>query len=152
VAAILSAILVLAGFAHQAPGTHRAARVGELFPVSLLGVSVYPAIVQKFVVAPTSCSKETPQLRRHIDARAAPGASIACWVRDLSGEARLTERDIQANRPTIDNVRLWDRDPLLQTFGATPGDPHLLRLRVGGRRPLRRRRPLPPGDAVAGAS
>src|SRR5437016_4737705 len=38
-------------------------------------------------------------------------------TRDLTGEARLTERDIRANRPTIDNVRLWDRDPLLQTFG-----------------------------------
>src|SRR5436190_2096695 len=38
-------------------------------------------------------------------------------VRDLSGEAALTARDIQANRTTIDNVRLWDRDPLLQTFG-----------------------------------
>ena len=25
--------------------------------------------------------------------------------------------DIQANAPTIDNVRLWERDPLLQTFG-----------------------------------
>src|SRR2546425_1238002 len=39
------------------------------------------------------------------------GASYA----DL--HAQLAERDIRANRPTIDNVRLWDRDPLLQTFG-----------------------------------
>src|SRR5206468_3127160 len=38
-------------------------------------------------------------------------------TRELTGESRLTERDIRANRPTIDNVRLWDRDPLLQTFG-----------------------------------
>src|SRR2546426_744624 len=38
-------------------------------------------------------------------------------ARPAPGEARLTERDIRANRPTIDNVRLWDRDPLLQTFG-----------------------------------
>ena len=31
---------------------------------------------------------------------------------------------------------------------ADPGDPHVLRLRVGGRRPLRHQRPVPPGDAL----
>ncbi|HWP03369.1 MAG TPA: UPF0182 family protein, partial [Gemmatimonadaceae bacterium] len=38
-------------------------------------------------------------------------------TRDLSGEATLTMADIRANGPTIENVRLWDREPLLQTFG-----------------------------------
>ncbi len=38
-------------------------------------------------------------------------------TRDLSGEADLTLADIRANAPTIDNVRLWDRGPLLETFG-----------------------------------
>src|SRR6266581_2469964 len=91
--------------------------VASYFGVSLLGVVVYPAIVQKVVVAPNELSKETPQLRRHIDATRRAWGLDSVLVRDLSGEARLTERDIQANRPTIDNVRLWDRDPLLQTFG-----------------------------------
>ena len=31
---------------------------------------------------------------------------------------------------------------------ADPGDPHVLRLRVGGRRPLRHQWPVPPGDAL----
>jgi uncharacterized membrane protein (UPF0182 family) len=38
-------------------------------------------------------------------------------VRELSGESGLTIDDIEANEATIRNVRLWDRDPLLQTFG-----------------------------------
>jgi uncharacterized membrane protein (UPF0182 family) len=38
-------------------------------------------------------------------------------LRELSGETSLTLADIQANGATVDNVRLWDRDPLLQTFG-----------------------------------
>jgi uncharacterized membrane protein (UPF0182 family) len=91
--------------------------VAIYFGVSLLGVVIYPAIVQKFVVAPNELSKETPQLRRHIDATRRAWGLDSVLVRDLSGEARLTERDIQANATTIDNVRLWDRDPLLQTFG-----------------------------------
>ncbi len=35
----------------------------------------------------------------------------------MNGEANLTLADIRANSPTIENVRLWDRDPLLLTFG-----------------------------------
>ena len=117
VAAILGAVLVLAGLRSKRLGRTALLAVASYFGVSLLGVVVYPAIVQKFVVAPNELSKETPQLRRHIDATRRAWGLDSVLVRDLSGEARLTERDIQANRPTIDNVRLWDRDPLLQTFG-----------------------------------
>src|SRR2546422_3383600 len=117
VAAILGAALVLAELRSKRPGRTALLAVASYFGVSLLGVFVYPAIVQKFVVAPNELSKETPQLRRHIDATRRAWGLDRVLVRDLSGEARLTERDIQANRPTIDNVRLWDRDPLLQTFG-----------------------------------
>ena len=117
VAAILGAGLVLAGLRSKRLGRNALLAVAIYFGVSLLGVVVYPATVQKFVVAPNELSKETPQLRRHIDATRRAWGLESVLVRDLSGEARLTERDIQANRPTIDNVRLWDRDPLLQTFG-----------------------------------
>src|SRR6266576_3672444 len=117
VAAILCAILVLAGLRSKRSGRTVLIAVASYFGVALLGGVVYPAIVQKFVVAPNELSKETPQLRRHIDATRRAWGLDSVLVRDLSGEARLTERDIQANRPTIDNVRLWDRDPLLQTFG-----------------------------------
>jgi len=117
VAAILGAVLVLAGLRTKRPARAVLLAVASYFGVSLLGVFVYPAIVQKFVVAPNELSKETPQLRRHIDATRRAWGLDRVLVRDLSGEARLTERDIQVNRPTIDNVRLWDRDPLLQTFG-----------------------------------
>ena len=117
VAAILGAALVLAGLRSKRPGRNAVLAVAIYFGVSLLGVFVYPAIVQKLVVAPNELSKETPQLRRHIDATRRAWGLDSVLVRDLSGEARLTERDIQANATTIDNVRLWDRDPLLQTFG-----------------------------------
>ena len=117
VAAILGTVLVLAALRSKRPGRTALLAVASYFGVSLLGVVVYPAIVQKVVVAPNELSKETPQLRRHIDATRRAWGLDRVLVRELSGEARLTERDIQANRPTIDNVRLWDRDPLLQTFG-----------------------------------
>jgi uncharacterized membrane protein (UPF0182 family) len=116
-AAIAGAVLVLTGLRSKRLGRNAVLAVAIYFGVSLLAVFAYPAIVQKLVVAPNELSKETPQLRRHIDATRHAWGLDSVLVRDLSGEARLTERDIQANRPTIDNVRLWDRDPLLQTFG-----------------------------------
>src|SRR5436853_1088769 len=116
-AAVASGALVLWG-----ARSHRLARntllaVGLYFGVSLLGVALYPAMVQKLVVAPNELVKETPQLAFHIAATRRAWGLDSVVTRDLTGEARLTERDIRANRPTIDNVRLWDRDPLLQTFG-----------------------------------
>src|SRR5207247_9765949 len=116
-AAVASGALVLWG-----ARSHRLARntllaVGLYFGVSLLGVALYPAMIQKLVVAPNELVKETPQLAFHIAATRRAWGLDSVVTRDLTGEARLTERDIRANRPAIDNVRLWDRDPLLQTFG-----------------------------------
>jgi hypothetical protein len=58
-------------------------------------------------------------VKRPARAPSRPRAARGDWTArdDLTGEARLTEKDIRANAPTIDNVRLWDRDPLLMTFG-----------------------------------
>ncbi len=91
--------------------------LGLYLGVSLLAVGLYPTIVQRLVVAPNELAKERPQLARHIAATRRAWGLDSVVTRELTGESRLTERDIRANRPTIDNVRLWDRDPLLQTFG-----------------------------------
>jgi len=117
IAALAGAVLVLIGARGKQLGRNALLAIAIYVGVSLLGGFVYPALLQRLVVAPNELAKETPQLRRHIDATRRAWGLDSVLVRDLSGEARLTAREIQANRPTIDNVRLWDRDPLLQTFG-----------------------------------
>ncbi len=117
VAAVAGGALVLWG-----TRTHRLAwatllALGIYLGVSLLGVVVYPAIVQKLVVAPNELAKETPQLASHIAATRLAWGLDKVVTRDLTGETGLTQRDIAANQATIQNVRLWDREPLLQTFG-----------------------------------
>ena len=79
--------------------------------------ALYSSIVQRFAVLPNELVKETPQLRNHIAATRRAWALDSVEVRDLTAEAQLTLKDIRANQGTIQNVRLWDRDPLLQTFG-----------------------------------
>jgi uncharacterized membrane protein (UPF0182 family) len=116
-AAVAGVVLVMWGVRTERVA-RGAALAGALYlVVSLLGVGVYPQIVQRLIVAPNELAKETPQLAHHIAATRRAWGLDRVTTRDLTGEARLTERDIRTNRPTIDNVRLWDRDPLLQTFG-----------------------------------
>src|SRR6266496_3030476 len=116
-AAVAGGALVLWGAKSQRLARNTVLAVGLYLGVSLLGVALYPTIVQKLIVAPNELVKETPQLAYHIAATRRAWGLDSVVTRDLTGEARLTERDIRANRATIDNVRLWDRDPLLQTFG-----------------------------------
>jgi uncharacterized membrane protein (UPF0182 family) len=96
---------------------HTLLAVAAYLGVSLLAVGIYPALVERLVVAPNELVKETPQLASHIEATRRAWGLDKVVTRDLSGEARLSQQDIRNNQPTIQNVRLWDRDPLLQTFG-----------------------------------
>ncbi len=116
-AALAGGALVLWGARSRRLARSTLLALGLYFGVSLVGVALYPTIVQRLIVAPNELVKETPQLAHHIAATRRAWGLDGVVTRDLTGEARLTERDIRANRPTIDNVRLWDRDPLLQTFG-----------------------------------
>jgi len=87
------------------------------FVVGFLGRSVYPSIIQRLVVAPTELARERPYIANHIAATRVAWDIDSVVTRDLPGDVALSLEDIRANGPTIENVRLWDREPLLQTFG-----------------------------------
>ncbi len=116
-AALVSAVIVLWGARGPRLARTTVLAAGIYFGVSILGVGVYPSLVNRLVVAPNELAKETPQLASHIVATRRAWGLDSVLVRDLTGDAKLTEKDIQNNGATIDNIRLWDRDPLLQTFG-----------------------------------
>jgi uncharacterized membrane protein (UPF0182 family) len=117
VVAVLGAAWIVAGAVRRRVAWHAAMAVVAYFATWLLGTVVIPAGLQKLVVAPTELTIETPQIARHIAATRRAWGLDAVEVRDISGEATLELADIRDNRQTIENVRLWDREPLLQTFG-----------------------------------
>ena len=84
--------------------------------VTVLAAAV-PAAYQRLVVQPNELARETPQILNHIRATRLAWGLDAIAERELGTETRLTPQLVAANRATIDNVRLWDREPLLQTFG-----------------------------------
>ncbi len=86
-----------------------------------LGISVagglYADFVQRLVVTPNEQDKERPFIIDNIDATRRAYAIDGVEEHELSGDASLTAADIADNAGTIENVRLWDHQPLLQTFG-----------------------------------
>jgi uncharacterized membrane protein (UPF0182 family) len=87
------------------------------FAVAFLGRTAYPSIIQRLVVAPTELGRERPYIDNHIRATRLAWGIDSVATRDLPGDVQLSLADIRANGPTIENVRLWEREPLLQTFG-----------------------------------
>ena len=117
VAAVLAAVAIIVGATRRQLPRYGLLAVAGYLAAAVLGRGLVPAAIQKFVVAPTELTRETPYLRHHIAATRQAWGLDSVEVRELAGEAGLTLADIRANGPTIENVRLWDREPLLQTFG-----------------------------------
>ena len=84
----------------------------------LLGVvgGVYPGIVQRFVVAPQELSLEAPYIQREIEGTRRAFGIDGITTRDYGGDKALTAQDVAGDRATVDNLRLWDYRPLLDTY------------------------------------
>jgi len=88
-----------------------------LYVAVSVGGEVYSTVVQRFVVAPNEQTRESPYIQFNIDATRRAFALDGVEERELSGDALLTAADISRNAATLENVRLWDHQPLLETFG-----------------------------------
>lgn len=90
---------------------------GLFWLVVLLLGPIYPALVQRLVVAPNELAAERPYIAYNIAfTRYAFGLENVQEMNFLaSGE--LTADVLEANEATIANIRLWDWRPLLTTYG-----------------------------------
>jgi hypothetical protein len=88
---------------------------GLYLGVSLAG-SLGAFLMQRLLIAPNEQARETPYIGHNIRATRTAFALDKVEERELSGDVRLTRADIDANQATLGNVRLWDHQPLLQTF------------------------------------
>ncbi len=88
-----------------------------LYLVTSVGGSMYAAAIQRFVVTPNEQAAEMPYIGHNITATRQAFNLADIRTRNVSGDAELTREDIVRNLDTIKNVRLWDHQPLLDTFG-----------------------------------
>ena len=88
-----------------------------LYIVVSIGGEVYSSVLQRFVVTPNEQVRETPFIENNIAATRRAFGLENVEERPLSGDALLTRNDVTNNAATLENVRLWDHQPLLETFG-----------------------------------
>jgi uncharacterized protein len=114
-AAILSAVLsFLYAFARVRLAFAAAVAI---YALAAIGGGIYATVLQRFFVAPNEQVREAPYIVHNIAATRQGFALDRVEERELSGDAALTRADVERNRETLDNVRLWDHQPLLDTFG-----------------------------------
>ena len=79
--------------------------------------SLYPKILQTFVVNPNELIKETPFIEHTISGSLLAYGLNNTESKKLTGAESLNAKSIRANSLTIENIRLWDQEPLLDTLG-----------------------------------
>ncbi len=85
--------------------------------VTSIGVGgIYPALVQRFSVEPNEIGRETEFVQHNLDfTRLGYGLDEVQTI-EFPASSDLTAEIIEANRPTIDNIRLWDPGVLSLTY------------------------------------
>lgn len=98
---------------------------GWVLPLVALGVwlvtsvgvgGIYPAMVQRFQVEPNEIQKERPYVQNNLDFTRYAFGLDEVEVRRFAASTDLTADDIDANAPTIENIRLWDPGVLAATY------------------------------------
>ncbi|MDI9570476.1 MAG: UPF0182 family protein [Pseudomonadota bacterium] len=90
--------------------------LGALFVVYFVGIMIYPALLQKFKVAPNEMVMETPYIENNIRMTRLGYDLDRIEEIPFDVDYNLTGRDIDKNDATIRNIRLWDHAPLLRTY------------------------------------
>ena len=92
---------------------------GAYVALWIIGVSAVPLIFQKFVVQPSELALETPYLKNYINFTRKAFQLDTIQETSYPALADLTPAAIARNQDTIQNIRLWDARPLLQTYQQT---------------------------------
>ena len=93
-----------------------AAAVVLLFGSSFVAAVVFPVLFNRLYVKPSELQLEAPYIARNIALTREAYNLRQIAVKPFPVEEGLTFASLEANRATVDNIRLWDVQPLMDTF------------------------------------
>lgn len=82
----------------------------------VIGIRLYPGVLQKFKVAPNELALETPYIVNNIKLTRFGYDLEKIETVPFDVDSKLSAADIANNDATIKNIRLWDHAPLLKTY------------------------------------
>ena len=114
----LAAAAAVVAWANVRLRTSRLAIVAAtmVFGSSLVFAAFLPALFQRFFVKPSELQLETPYIQRNITLTREAYNLRQITVKPFPAEQGLSFQSLQENRGTIDNIRLWDWRPLMDTY------------------------------------
>ena len=89
---------------------------GALVVAHLVGLNLYPSLLQRLRVVPNEVDAERPFIERNIKFTRLAYGLDKVESKDFPAEEQLTLADLKRNEPTIKNIRLWEHRPLLATY------------------------------------
>jgi uncharacterized protein len=114
----LSAAAALAAWANVRRRTYRLAIAAMIlvFGGSFVFTELFPGLFERFYVEPSELQLETPYIKRNIAFTREAYNLRQITVKPFPAEQGLNFQSLQDNRATIDNIRLWDWQPLMDTY------------------------------------
>jgi uncharacterized protein len=114
----LSIVAACAAWANVRLRTYRlpAAAALLVFGGSFVLSVVIPALFQRLFVKPNELELEKPYIERSIALTRRAYNLHQITAKPFPAELNLTSETIAANKATIDNIRLWDWQPLIDTY------------------------------------
>jgi uncharacterized membrane protein (UPF0182 family) len=83
----------------------------------VIGLGIYPALLQHFRVTPNELQAEKPFIAHNIRMTRQAYGLDRIQEKEFPADEALDRRSLERNDATIKNIRLWDHRPLLRTFG-----------------------------------
>jgi uncharacterized membrane protein (UPF0182 family) len=84
--------------------------------VYVVAAILVPSYVQSFIVKPNELGRETPYIEHNINATRRAFGIDRIEQRDFEAETSLASFNLEANRTTFENIRLWDWQALQDTL------------------------------------
>ena len=95
--------------------------VSSIFVVGLLINGIFPTLVQSFVVIPNELTKEQPYIQHEIELTRFGYGLNKMTVIDYPGNTPITISALKTDQSTLNNIRLNDARPMLQTYNQKQG-------------------------------
>ena len=114
----LSIVAAFAAWANLRVRTYRlpAAAAVLVFGGSIVLSGVVPGLFQRVFVKPNELELEKPYIERNIALTQQAYNLHQITAKPFPAEQDLTFKTLEANKATIDNIRLWDWQPLIDTY------------------------------------
>ncbi len=83
----------------------------------IVGLGVYPGLLQRIRVTPNELAAERPYIEHNIRMTREAYLLDGVEEKEFAAEENLSAAALERNSITIKNIRLWDHRPLLTTYG-----------------------------------